>query len=232
VKRIAIIQSAYVPWRGFFDLIAQCDEYVIFDSVQFVKRHWHNRNILKSSLGPIWITIPVISKSRFLQPIDAVSVAEPWANRHWNTIVANYSRARYFDRCSEPLGKLYEQAAHSNLLSEINEIFLRGIVDMLGIATHITRDSAYKPIGEKTDRLVDICLKAGATHYLSGPAAMAYIEEDKLTAHGIKLEWMSYDGYRSYPQLWGAFFPKVSIIDLILNAGPCSPCLWRAQRFK
>src|SRR3954451_6747144 len=94
--RIAIIQSCYVPWKGFFDLIGQCDRYVIFDRAQFVKRHWHNRNRIKTTRGTKWLTIPVVTKGRFQQPIDEVEIAEPWADKHWRTIELAYARAPFF----------------------------------------------------------------------------------------------------------------------------------------
>src|SRR5438105_14073421 len=95
-RRIAIIQSAYVPWKGFFDLIGQCDEYVIFDSVQYVKRHWHNRNRIKTANGIEWLTIPVITKGRFEQPIDEVEIEKPWADKHWRALELAYKRAAFF----------------------------------------------------------------------------------------------------------------------------------------
>src|SRR3989304_6083893 len=93
--RIAIIQSCYVPWKGFFDLIGRCDDYVIFDSVQYVKRHWHNRNRIKTANGLEWLTIPVISKSRYEQPIDEVEIEKPWAEKHWRALELAYHRAPF-----------------------------------------------------------------------------------------------------------------------------------------
>jgi len=225
-RRVAIIQSAYVPWRGFFDLINRCDEYVVFDSVQFAKRHWHNRNVLKTAQGPSWITIPVASKSRFEQPIDAVEISEPWAEKHWKSIEANYRKAHCFSSVAPVLQRLYEACSRENLLTNVNEILLRGLLEILDIDTRIVRDSAYEPTGTRTDRLLDICVKAQATHYLSGPSARSYLEEDKFREAGITVEWMDYPDYPIYRQLWGDFTPAVSIIDLLLNEGPARPDLW------
>jgi hypothetical protein len=94
-RRISIVQSCYVPWKGFFDLIGQCDEYVIFDSVQYVKRHWHNRNRIKTANGVEWLTIPVVSKGRFEQPIDEVAIEKPWAEKHWRALELAYKHARH-----------------------------------------------------------------------------------------------------------------------------------------
>src|SRR6201995_4291977 len=99
-RRICVVQSCYVPWKGFFDLIGQCDEYVIFDSVQYVKRHWHNRNRIKTANGLEWLTIPVVSKGRFEQPIDQVEiektgVGKNWAEKHWRALELAYARAPF-----------------------------------------------------------------------------------------------------------------------------------------
>jgi len=129
MKRIAIIQSAYIPWRGFFDLIGRCDEYAIFDTVQFAKRHWHNRNKIATANGPIWITVPVATKSRFEQPIDEVEIHEKWAEKHWRALTLNYSRAPHFATLSPRIEALYAAAAEETLLTRVNEMFLREIAN-------------------------------------------------------------------------------------------------------
>lgn len=228
--RVAIVQSAYVPWKGFFDLIARCDEYVIFDQVQFAKRHWHNRNLLKTPQGTTWITIPVDTKSRFEQAIEDVRISQgDWAERHWRTIKGNYSRAPHFARLGPIIEDLYGRAGGQPALTSINELLLRALCGLLGIRTRISRDTSYAATGTKTDRLLDICLKAGATHYLSGPAAKSYLEEAKFAAAGIAVEWMTYGGYPPYPQQWGPFEPAVSILDLLFNVGESSPEYWNTS---
>src|SRR5882757_6132570 len=92
--RICIIQSCYVPWKGFFDLIGRCDEYVVFDRAQYARRHWHNRNRIKTANGVEWLTIPVVTKSRFEQPIDEVEIKEAWAARHWRSLELAYDAPR------------------------------------------------------------------------------------------------------------------------------------------
>jgi hypothetical protein len=226
-KRIAIIQSAYIPWKGFFDLVARCDEYVVFDTVQYAKRHWHNRNRIKTPQGLLWLTIPVVTKSRFAQSIEDVMVAEPWAERHWASIESSYRKAPFFDRYARSVRDLYEAVAAKSRLTEINEVMLEGLCRLLEIRTRISRDRAYAPQGAKTDRLLDICRKAGASHYLSGPSAKAYLDEDKFRAAGISVEWMVYPDYPHYPQLWGAFEHAVSVVDLIFNAGLETDRCWR-----
>ena len=141
--RIAIIQSCYVPWKGFFDLIGRCDEYVIFDSARYVRRHWHNRNRIKTANGVEWLTIPVISKGRYDQPIDEVEIEKPWAEKHWRALELAYRRAPFFAALSPTVRLWYERAEKETRLTEINSIFLREIAQLLGLTTRITRDTSY-----------------------------------------------------------------------------------------
>jgi hypothetical protein len=221
--RISIIQSCYIPWKGFFDLIGRCDEYVIFDSAQYVKRHWHNRNRIKTANGVEWLTIPVVTKGRFEQPIDQVEIEKPWADKHWRTLELAYKRAPFFEPLAPMVKAWYEAAEKQTLLTDVNAIFLHGIAAQLGLRTRIVRDTAYPAHGAKTERLLAIARAAGADRYLSGPSARDYFDEPMFEAAGVTPEWMSYEGYPQYKQLHGDFEHAVSALDLLFNTGPEAP---------
>jgi WbqC-like protein family len=218
--RICIIQSCYIPWKGFFDLIGGCDEHVIFDGAQFVKRHWHNRNRIKTANGVEWLTIPVVTAGRFEQSIDTVEIEKPWADKHWRAIELAYRRAPFFEPLAPTVKGWYERAGQQKLLTEVNAIFLHGIAAQLGLRTRIVRDTAYPAAGAKTERLLAICRAAGADRYLSGPSARDYFDEPMFASAGITTEWMSYDGYPEYKQLHGGFEHAVTVLDLLFNTGP------------
>jgi WbqC-like protein family len=218
--RICIIQSCYIPWKGFFDLVGRCDEYVIYDSAQYVKRHWHNRNRIKTANGVEWMTIPVVTKGRFEQPIDRVEIEKPWADKHWRTLELAYKRAPFFEQFAPKVRGWYESADKQPRLTDVNAIFLHGIAGLLGLKTRIVGDAAYPATGVKTERLLTICRAAGADHYLSGPSAKEYFDESIFASAGIATEWMSYAGYPEYPQLHGAFENAVTSLDLLFNTGP------------
>jgi hypothetical protein len=226
-KRVAILQSNYVPWKGYFDLIRRVDEFILFDDVLYTRRDWRNRNRIKTQHGVAWLTIPVQVKGGYLdQSIQDTVVSDPrWNTLHWKTIVHNYSRARYFKHYSEVFEQLYLGALETHL-SLINHRFLTGICELLGISTKFSWSTDYaanaaSPEG-KTQRLIVLCQQAGATQYVSGPSARAYIDERLFQEADIQLSYMDYQGYPEYTQLYPPFEHAVSILDLILNEGPSS----------
>ena len=222
-KRVAVTQSNYVPWKGYFDMVNLVDEFVVYDSVQYTRRDWRNRNRIKTPQGSRWLTIPVEAKGNYLQRIAETRVSDPhWARRHWRTVSHNYARAPFFDEHRVWLEELY-LGCNDVLLSAINERFLRGICNLLGITTPIFRSPDAEPGGERTERLVQLCERASATEYVSGPAARSYLDEDRFARAGIAVTYLDYSGYPEYPQLFPPFEHEVSLLDLILNTGPDAP---------
>jgi hypothetical protein len=222
-KTVAIVQSNYIPWKGYFDLMARVDEFILYDDVQYTRRDWRNRNRLKSPEGVRWLTIPVQVKGRYLQRIDETFVSDPrWGEHHWATLRGWYGKAPFFKRYRETLEDLYRNTREHEL-SAINRRFLETLRDLLGIATPLTSSADYQSGGEKTERLLGICQAAKASRYVSGPTARAYLEEDRFRAVGIEVEWMSYEGYPEYPQLQPPFEHGVSVVDLLLNVGDEAP---------
>ena len=220
MKRAAIIQTAYLPWKGFFDLIGRCEVYIIYDSAGFSKGHWHNRNRIKRGHGSPWLTIPVKTADRLGQPIDEVTVADGWAERHWGIIAQSYASSEYFNTESGELKQLFESLAHEPLLTRINETFLRWFTQRLGLKTEILRDRAFSFSGHPTERLVQLCKAVAATHYLSGPSAREYLDVRQMEVAGVSVEWMQYGPYRQYRQQHGGFTHEVSIVDTLLCTGP------------
>ena len=218
-KRIAIVQSNYMPWRGYFDLIASVDEFVLLDDVQYTRRDWRNRNRIKTEQGTRWLTIPVEVSGRYTQNIDETGIAEPgWAAQHWSIVRQNYRDAAGFEAEGRFVEELYGHVPGPSL-SDVNRHFLAAICERLGIDTPLTRSQDYSAEGAKTERLLDICRKAGAGTYVSGPSARDYFDEDAFAAEGIAVEWFEYGPYPEYEQVHPPFEPQVSILDTLLCTG-------------
>ena len=219
-KKIAIVQSNYIPWKGYFDLVNSVDEFILYDDMQFTRRDWRNRNLVKTPRGLEWLTVPVIAKGRYFQRICDTRISDPdWGARHWSTLVHNYSKAPFFELYRSILEPLYR--GNEQLLSAVNFGFIEAICRILGIATRLSWSMDYRPLKEgKTERLVDLCQRAGGTHYLSGPTARDYIEPQMFDAAGISLGFFDYAGYPEYPQRFDKFEHGVTVLDLLFNTGP------------
>jgi hypothetical protein len=221
-KKVAIVQSSYIPWKGYFDLINSVDEFILYDEAQYTRRDWRNRNRIKTPAGPIWLTIPVRVKGRYRQRIDETEIVDAaWGRLHWRTITGCYVAAPYYDHYSDRFAGLY--ATDAVLLSRVNHAFITEICDILGIRTPVTRSTDYEGSGAKTKRLVSLCIEAEAAQYLSGPSAQAYLEEERFAEVGIAVEYMDYDSYPEYAQLYPPFEHRVSVLDLLFNVGPDAP---------
>ena len=221
-KVVAIVQSNYIPWKGYFDLINAVDEFILYDVVQYTRRDWRNRNLIKTRDGLRWLTIPVQVKGRYVQTIDETRISDPaWPRHHLEAIRHSYRRAPFFDHYEPVLREMYRD--DSDLLSDVNERFLRAVCEFLGITTVISRASAYTRVPGRNEQLVALCRESGASRYLSGPSARGYLDEALFEGAGVRVEWMDYADYPEYPQLFPPFEHGVSVIDLILNVGPAAP---------
>jgi hypothetical protein len=219
-KRVGIIQSSYIPWRGYFDFIDSVDLFIIYDCVQYSTGSWRNRNQIKSPTGLKWITVPVNKKITL--PIEQVLIAKhekPWQVSHRSMLRANLEAAPFFKVAIQ----IWDEAVSANdlTISNLNVRLTKGICAYLDITTPIVMSRDFNACGEKTERLIGILEKVGATVYLSGPTAQGYIDEALFRQHGIGLEFKSND-YPPYPQLWGEFIGTVTVLDLIANCGPDS----------
>lgn len=218
-KKIAILQSNYIPWKGYFDLINSVDEFIIYDEMQYTKNDWRNRNKIKTINGSQWITIPVIQDKLEQKICDTLVFDKKWNIKHWRTIQQNYAKSPYFKHYKQMFEELYLKI-ETPYLSQINHLFIKTICQELGIDTKITWSSDYEYGDGKTERLVRLVQQAGGTEYISGPAAKSYLDEDQFRGAKIKVTWMDYSGYPEYFQLFPPFEHGVSILDLLFNEGP------------
>lgn len=228
-KRVGIIQSNYMPWKGYFDFIASCDEFVLLDDVQYTRRDWRNRNRIKAPDGLRWITVPVEVKGKFDQRIDETQVAGPeWAEQHARTIQHCYGKAKHFKAVWPFVEALYAALASEPMLSRINDRSIREIAGRLEIATPIRRSEEFGAEPGKNERLIEICRSLGADVYVSGPAARAYMDMAEWKRAGLMVEFKSYADYPEYDQAHPPFEHAVTILDLLLQTGDDAPRYFRS----
>ena len=224
--RVGIVQSNFIPWRGYFDFIATVDLFVFLDEVQFTKRDWRTRNLIKTAHGTRWLSVPVKDgrRSRLICETELDETMD-WRTAHLNKWRSHYADAAFL---SDVLGLLDAMEPNeNNTVTKLNLALIRSICTYLSIGTPTVLSSELKAEGMRTERLINLLRAAGATTYLSGPSADTYLEKHLFEEAGIRLEYKSYD-YEPYPQLWGPFEGAVSVLDLIANCGPASGTLMRS----
>jgi WbqC-like protein family len=220
--KVCIVQSNFLPWRGYFDLIRESDLFVVYDDVQFTKNDWRNRNRIKTPRGTRWITVPVHRHLHQLIEQTPIDYSSAWAEKMLNRIRESYRAAPHFQPYFSELAALLQRPAGS--ISELNVRLLRWACGHLSIATPMVMSRAYRAAGAKTERLIGILREAKASAYLSGPAAQAYLRPEMFAAAGIALHYKEYR-YPEYEQLHPPYDPAVSVIDLLFMTGD------RAARF-
>ena len=218
MKKIAILQSNYIPWKGYFDIINMVDEFILYDEVQYTKNDWRNRNKIQTSQGVQWLTIPVRQKELSQLIKDTKIQDKRWAKKHWATIKQNYSKAPYFKDYKYIFEELYLNNSEE-CLSQINYKFIVSICKILGITTKIRWSNEFELIDGQTEKLLGICKDCDADVYLSGASAQNYFDEALAKKENIKVEWMDYSRYKEYKQMFKPFEHGVTILDLIFNKG-------------
>ena len=222
-KKIAILQSNYIPWKGVFDMINMVDEFILYDDMKYTTHDWRNRNKIKTPTGTAWLTISIRHDSPDQRINESMVSQTNWAVKHWRTIAQTYAKAPFFKLYKDELESVYMNLG-SDHLSLINYRFIQFVCRQLSINTKISWSSDYVLAPGKTERLVQLVLDAGGSEYLSGPAAKDYIVPSVFEEAGVKLEWMNYSGYPEYQQLGPAPFEHgVTVLDLLFNTGPAAP---------
>ena len=226
MKSVVILQSNYIPWKGYFDLVHDADLFVFYDDLQYTKNDWRNRNKIKTAQGPKWLTVPVgIDSNRLICEVEIKD--HTWQKKHWETIKQSYSKCEYFSQYKSFFEKIYIEQEWKNLSVMNQEIIKRISIELLHLDTEFADSREFKPVGKKLDRLLDLIIKTNASYYISGPAAKEYIDPHRFSELGVDLIWKDYSNYPEYLQKNPPFEHGVSILDLIFNVGPlASDYIW------
>lgn len=228
-----MLQSNYIPWKGYFDIIHDVDLFVFYDEVQYTKNDWRNRNKIKTSNGLKWLTLPTgydltrkISEVRMNGDID-------WQRDHYNKIIAAYQNAPFFNQYKSFLDDIYLEKKWE-YLSDLNQYIIQTISkDFLGINTQFAQSTEFSSEGARGDKLLSLLRSIGIKRYVSGPSARNYLDEEAFASQGIQVEWKDYSNYPEYPQGEFPFEHGVTILDLLFNTGEQAPeYIWGKKRSK
>lgn len=221
---VAVLQSNYVPWKGYFDIIHDVDVFVFYDDVQFTKNDWRNRNRIKTAQGVKWLSVPVgAGIGRTIREVEITDAH--WQRKHFETLRQSYGKAPHFAHVEPFLEEVYVARQWDNL-SALNQFLITSLSrDFLGLSTRFDDSSRYDLRGAKQDRLIELLEAMGTTRYVSGPSGRDYMDVDEFERRGIEVVFKEYSAYPEYPQLHPPFEHRVSILDLLVHAGTEAPRL-------
>jgi len=217
--KVGMIQSNYIPWRGYFDFIDDVDLFIFYDDVPYgMGKKWRNRNLIKTRYGPRWLTVPLKhGKDNKLISEVAIDYSKNWQAEHINRLYENYHNAPFWNLYIDDFSTLINKDYTS--ISDLNVTLCKWIMGLLNIKTEVRMSHEFDGKGDKARRPLDLLIKVRAGAYLTGPNTEAYTDVRLFHSHRIRLEFKSYQ-YRSYRQSWGPFINEVSILDLLFNTGP------------
>ena len=224
--KVAIIQSNYIPWKGYFDIINRVDIFIFLEDIQYTVRDWRNRNKIKMSDGSTkWLTVPVLNGRNQLICDARIDNSQNWKHTHLESMRHSYGKTPYFDRYFPSLQEIYKQT--HDKISLLNQALIKRISAWLKIDTKFMESIELKCSGEKNERLLALIRAVGGNHYISGPSARIYIDTEKFKDSGVRLEYHDYSHYPLYPQISEPFDHNVSILDLLFMTGPnVSEYIW------
>lgn len=211
-------QPVYLPWLGLFHKIALADTFVVFDTVQYLKKDWNNRNKIKTAQGLCWLTVPVLTHQKFTQSLLEVAIdnSANWRKKHLKSIEINYAKAPFFEKYISFFRDLYKK--EWGRLIDINDVILHFLLQEMRIKTKILYGHNLKLEGKKSDLVLDMCIKLRASTYIFGALGRDYADMEKFNKKGIGVIFQDYH-HPVYSQQFGEFLPYASAIDLLFNCG-------------
>ena len=216
--KIAILQPSYLPWLGFFDQMAHADTFVFLDDIQYTRRDWRNRNRIRTKDNWAWLTVPVIQKDKFHQPLleTRIDNSVNWRHKHLQSIHHNYSRSPYFNLYFPYFESLYNK--QWTYLVDLCYETIYYLCEKLNIHTPTLKSSELNAGGLKDEKILAICRKLNASHYLTGDKAKDYLSAEVFLEQNIVLEYHEYM-HPEYSQQFPCFVPYLSVIDVLFNLG-------------
>ena len=221
IMKTVLLQSNYIPWKGYFDLIESADIFIFHDDLTYTKGDWRNRNQIQTINGKKWLTIPCGSDQKRL--INEVRVDKViWQEKHFNLIKSNYKSAPFWDYCLPLLNYIYFEN-NWTYLSELNQKTIKKIAtEFLFINTIFENSERFNLKSKKQDRVLELLISVNATEYISGPSGKDYLDEKMFDDNHIKLTYFNYENYPTYQQINNSFDHLVSVIDLLMCTGPAA----------
>lgn len=217
--KLGIMQPYFFPYLGYFALINAVDLFILFDTPQFIRHGWIERNQILNSQGkPMYIRVP-LEKFKRETPINQVKIRthEAWQSKLLEQLNVYKKRAPFFDEAIALLEKTF--ATETNSIVELNHLALKNVCEYLEIDTPIKiwseMDIAIGEVNAPDEWALEICKALDADTYINPTGGLSFFDTDKYKKENIDIRFIEYTA-RPYTQLSNEFVPYLSVIDVIM----------------
>lgn len=210
------MQPYFLPYIGYFQLMAAVDKFILLDDVNYIKGGWINRNRILSNAVPTWMTIPLLgaSPNKLIREIE-IQPDNGWKRKTLTQVRQSYAKASF---CASTYRHFesWIETANVNLSSYLYRV-LKDVAQILNIGTEIVPSSSiFSKNGlSGVDRVIDICIQAEATHYINAQGGKTLYESDNFQDRGIFLEFIEPKTPQLIPELVGT--ENLSILHLMMH---------------
>lgn len=219
--KVAMMQPTFLPWVGYFELLACCDKFIILDDFQFVYQSFHSKNKLFVNIDTVdWYTVPIDKKKSFEQPLNIVKIKEsiPWRKKFWKRIENNYSKALCFDEFKDIIKDIILEPTDS--LLEQNMRFINYVAKLLDCENKIEYSSNLVKVGKRSEEILSILRFVHADIYLSAHGSFQYMYNDKIfPVKDVDVLFQNHVPKYYKQNRSSEFIPYLSMLDALFNVG-------------
>jgi hypothetical protein len=236
---IAIHQPHFLPWLGYLHRMAHADAFVLLDHVQFERRNYQNRTMIRLKDEARWITVPVIQHSQKERIVDKqvdnrLAGAKWWSPKLFTTLRHAYGEAAFFGRYAPAFRELLD--TRFDRLVDLNQAGLDVLREAFGIRTPLVKSSELAVEGARGELILNICRALGADALMVGfGGSRGYLDDDAFARAGVRIVQHQFT-HPEYAQCGAKagdaapFLRGLSAVDMLFNCGPQSGELLLAER--
>jgi hypothetical protein len=220
--RVALMQPTFLPWQGYFGLVAAADVFVVLDDFQFQRHSFHQRNRIRLADGSeSWISVPVghPNDGEFPTLGEAAPLVDPkWRRRLKATLDQSYGRAAHHAELRDPIDAWIDTTFAS--VADMNTAFIQLVASVLHFEPAWRRSSEIGSSGQRSERVLDLLRRAGAQTYLCARGSHDYMAVDGIfPVDDIEVLFQDFRPAPYAQRRADTFVSHLSVLDALFEVG-------------
>jgi hypothetical protein len=213
--RLGVMQPYFLPYIGYFQLIASVDQFVVYDNIKYTKKGWINRNRFLQNGKDEVFSLSLKKDSDFLDICERKLATNFDGDKLLKKIRGAYIRAPYFEQ-TYPLLERVVRYSETNLFLFLLHSIMQ-VCAQLGITTKILTSSEVKINHQLPGqvRVLELCKALDATCYINTIGGIDLYSKKSFQERGIELQFIKSKLF-DYKQFENQFIPSLSIIDVMM----------------